>query len=275
MTPLEIEQLAREIGDEVMQRLGHAPKAEAAAACACETPARAPQANGRSAARTAVSFPPGVAGLINQTLLRADATGQQIQQFCREARQHRFGSICVQPPRVALAVRELRGSKVQVCAVIGYPHGATLTPVKRTEAEQVLKLGAHALELAIDPGALASGDLDAVYTEIRALAECAHAAGAALKVLAEMAALGEEQKVTVCALAKLGGADAVKTSADLPGSAVTIDDVSLAYRIVGGELGIEAAGGVDCYARFRDMMAAGASRVGTAAGAVIVREAIG
>jgi deoxyribose-phosphate aldolase len=211
--------------------------------------------------------------LINQTLLRADATEQQIRQLCGEARQYRFGSVCVQPARVALAVRELRGTKIQVCSVIGYPHGATLTPVKLAEAEQVLKLGAGALELAIHAGSLESGDLDAVYTEIRVLAECARAAGAQLKVLAELPSLGEQAQVTVCALARLAGADAVKTSADLPGSLLSVNDLSLTNRIVGGELDIEAAGGVNDYARFREMLAAGASRVGSEAGVAIVNEA--
>ena len=273
MTPLELEQLAREIGDEVRQRLGHAPQAEAGPSCACETPAREPRSSGQSAALSAPDLQHRVAGLINQALLRADATEQQIHRLCDEARQYRFGSICVQPSRVAIAVRELRATNVLVSSVIGYPHGATLTPVKLAEAEQVLKLGASALELSIHAGALESGDLDAVYTEIRALAECAHAAGRKVKVLAEFPALGEQQQVTVCALARLAGADAVKTSADLPGSLLSVNDMSLAHRIVGGELDIEAAGGVNSYARFLEMTAAGASRVSTHAGAAIVNEA--
>jgi deoxyribose-phosphate aldolase len=267
MTPLELDQLVREIGDEVQRRLGQA--VPAAHACDCATPS--PPANG-SALRWA---PPqqGIAGLINQALLRPDASEEQIRGLCREARQYRFGSVCVQPCRVAATVRELRGAGIKIGAVIGYPHGATLTPVKLAEAGQVLKLGATELELSIHPGALKSGDLDAVYTEIRLMAECAHAAGAVLKVQADMAALSDEQKVLACALARLGGADALKTSLDLPGSAASAGDVALAHRIVGGELGIEAAGGVDSYARFREMIAAGANRVATAAGAAIVSEA--
>jgi deoxyribose-phosphate aldolase len=211
--------------------------------------------------------------LINQALLRPDATDEEIRSLCREARHYRFGSVCVQPSRVAAAGRELRGTGVKLGAVIGYPHGATLTPVKLAEAAQVLKLGASELELSIHPGALKSGDLDAVYTEIRLAAEYTHAAGAVLKVQAEMAALSDEQKVLVCALARLGSADALKISLDLPGSAASAGDVALAHRIVGGELGIEAAGGVDSYARFREMIDAGANRVATAAGAAIVSEA--
>jgi len=269
MSPLELDQLVREIGDEVQRRLGNAP---AAPVCACaSTASPRPRTNGRSAAG-APSPQTSVAALINQSLLRPDATTDEILRLCREARQYRFASVCVPPPRVALAVRELRGTKVRVCAVIGYPHGATLAPVKLAEAEQVLKLGACQLEMAVHLGALRSGDLDGVYTEIRLMAECAHAAGADLKVLAEMALLAEEQKVIACALARLGGADLVKTSADLGGFAAAAD-VALAQRIVGGELGIEAAGGIDSHARLREMRAAGATRVGTCDGAAIVNEA--
>lgn len=270
MTPLELDQLVREIGDEVQRRLGRLP--DEAHACACETAVPAVRrANGMALGWTAPAQ--GIAGSINQALLQPDAGEEEIRRLCREARHYRFGSVCVQPSSVAVAVRELRGTNVAVAAVVSYPHGATLTPVKLAEAGQVLKLGASELELAIHAGALKWGDLDAVYTEIRLAAQCARAAKATLKVLTEMAALGEEQKVIVCALARLGGADAVKTSADLPGSAALASDVELAHRIVGGELGIEAAGGVESYSRFLEMMAAGATRVATAMGAAIVNEA--
>jgi deoxyribose-phosphate aldolase len=211
--------------------------------------------------------------LLVQSLLRPDCGPQEIRQTCREARQYHFAAVCVQPSCVAAAVRELRGTNLKVGAVIGYPQGATLTPVKLEEAAQVIKLGASELEMTIHPGALKWGDLDAVYTEIRLVAERAHAAGVSLKVLAEMASLGDEQKTMLCALARLAGADVVKTSTDLPGSAGAASDVALAHRVVGGELEIEAAGGVHSYSRFREMMAAGATRVATAAGAAIVGEA--
>ena len=267
MTPLELDQLVREIGDAVQRRLASAPAA--VHACACAAPA--PRADSRPALG-GVAAQQGIAGLIIQSLLGPDASHEQIRQLCREARQYRFGAVCVQPSRVAAAVRELRGTSVRVGAAIGYPHGATLTPVKLCEAAQVMKLGASELEMAIDAGALKSGDLDAVYTEIRLAADCAHAAGAVLKVLADMATLGDEQKTTFCALARLAGADMVKTSGDLPGSTASASDVALAHRIVGGELGIEVAGGVDSYSRFREMLAAGATRVATAAGVAILGE---
>jgi len=268
MSPLELDQLVRDIGDELQRRLGQPPSVHA---CACGTAVSAP-ANG--AAPGWAPPPQGVAGLINQALLQADASEEEIRRLCGEARQYRFGSVCVQPSRVAAAVRELRGTSVKVAAVIGYPHGATLTAVKLAEVAQVLKLGASELELTIHPGALKSGDLDAVYTEIRLTAEGAHAAGAALKVLTEMAALADEQKLIACALARLGGADAVKTSTDLPGSTALASDVALAHGVVGGELGIEAAGGVDSYSRFQEMMAAGATRVATSAGVAIVSQTV-
>lgn len=282
MTPLELDQLVREIGEAVQRR---APAAVAGHACACGTAVAQPvrrmasvadtaavTGQGGAAARGWVRPREGIAGLLVQSLLRPDAGPQEIRQICREARQYRFSAVCVQPSYVAAAVRELRGTSVKVGAVIGYPHGATLTPVKLEEAAQVIKLGASELEMAIHPGALRWGDLDAVYTEIRLVAERAHAAGASLKVLAEMTVLGDEQKTMLCALARLAGADAVKTSTDLPGTAGSAGDVALAHRVVGGELGIEAAGGIDGYPRFREMIAAGATRVATAAGVAILGE---
>jgi deoxyribose-phosphate aldolase len=265
MTPLELDELVREIGNEVRQRLAPA----AAHGCACATTVPRP-ANG--AATLPAAGRRDVAGVINQALLQPDASAGELRELCREARHYRFGAVCVQPAQVALAVRGLRGSGIAVATVIGYPYGATLTPVKLAEAGQVLKLGATELEWTLHPGALKSGDLDAVYTEIRLAAECAHAAGAALKVLTEMASLAEEHRVMACALARLGGADMVKTSLDLPGVGAPAGDVALAHRIVGGELGVEAAGGVDSYPRFREMLAAGATRVATAVGAAIVNE---
>jgi deoxyribose-phosphate aldolase len=294
MNPLELDQLVREIGDEVLRRLGQAPGGPAAHACACGT-ASAPQPPSLHQPRGAATSngtpsQPGlpqrnssphsssqheIARLINHTLLCPEASPQEIHRLCHEARQYGFASACVQPSAVARAVRELRGTNIKVCTVIGYPQGATLTPVKLAEAELALKLGAHELELAIHPGALQAGDLDAVYTEIRAVAECARAGGAALKVLVEMASLSEQHQVTACALARLAGAGALKTSAGLPGSTTSANDVALAHRIVGGELGIEAAGGIDSYSRFRDMIAAGATRVSSNAGVAIVSESGG
>ncbi len=270
MSPLELDLLVREIGDEVQRRLGG--PTVSVPACACGAPAPSRAVNGRIA-KDAGSSRAEVAATINQMLLRPDATAAQVRQICGEARHFGFASVCVTSPWVSLAVRELRGAKARVAAVIGYPHGSTLTPVKLAEAEQVLKLGACELEMVIHPGALNSGQLDEVYSEIRLFAQQAHGAGAKAKVVVEMALLAEEQKVMACALARLGGADDVKTSADL-GSVVASDDIALAHRIIGGELGIEAAGGVDSQVRVREMITAGATRVGTGAGAAIMNETL-
>ena len=285
MTQHELDEIVRLVGDELLAKLGHAPAngaGPAGALCGCEHPAngagrsaRLPEVLPETGAACRDWTPPkeGIAGLIDHTLLRPDACEAEIIELCAEARKYRFATVCIHPTWVARAVRELQGSAVKTCTVIGFPHGASLTPVKCAEAEQALKLGAEELDMVINAGALKSGNEDLVFTDIRCLADLAHQAGAVVKAILEMGSLSEQQKITACVLAKLAEADFVKTSTGFGSAGADPADVSLMHRVVGGEMGIKAAGGINSYQRMELMMRSGATRIGASAGVRIVEQA--
>ena len=280
MTQQEIVRLAREIAETASMRLGsngQPPLSGESGCTVCDVPAAegvaAPREDHTGPSSPAWTPPKeGIAGLIDHTLLRQDAVELEVVRLCAEARRHAFRAVCVHPCRVAAAARELSGAPTTVCTVIGFPHGAQTTPIKCMEAEQVLKLGAGELDMVIDLGALKSGSLDSVYTEIRSVAELAHQAGAELKVILEMACLNESHKIQGAVLAKLAGADFVKTSTGFGPGGADSADVALLHRVVGGEMGIKAAGGVRTLTRFKEMMAAGATRIGSSAGVEILKQ---
>jgi deoxyribose-phosphate aldolase len=260
VTRHEIQELAREIARQALQ-----PTAPSAAPSSIPGVEQLPCPDW--------SPPPGgIAGLIDHTLLKPDASERDVARLCDEARRHEVAAACVHPNKVAIAERELRGSGVAVCTVIGFPHGANVTPVKLIESEQALKLGATELDMVVNIGALKEGRLDFVHNEIRSIADLAHQAGAQVKVILEMALLDDKAKVNGCVVAKLAGADFVKTSTGFGPSGADPADVALMHRVVGGEMGIKAAGGIRTYSRFRDMMRAGATRIGAGACLAILEE---
>ena len=282
MTRSELDQIVHSVGNELLTRLGRLPDGAAAAPAACGCASGTAVSNGAPSGSATDGHvvcpdwaPPeqGIAGLIDHTLLRPDAAEAEVAAACGEARRHQFATVCVQPGRLALAVRELRGSPVKTCSVVGFPHGATLTPVKCVEAEQAIKLGADELDMVLSVGVLKSGDEDGVYSEIRCLAELVHSAKRVLKVILETALLSDREKAVACVLAKLAGADFVKTSTGFGPSGASAHDVALMHRVVGGEIGIKAAGGISTYADLVQMMRAGATRIGSSSGVGIVAEA--
>lgn len=216
-----------------------------------------------------------VAGLIDHTLLKADATAAEMETLCREAAHHRFATVCVNPVWVALAARLLRGSGVAVCSVVGFPLGATTPDVKAYETRRAIVDGATEIDMVINIGALKSGDLRLVEQDIEAVAAACRACGATSKVIIEAALLTDEEKVTACTLAKAAGADFVKTSTGFGPGGATMADVALMRRVVGDDMGVKAAGGVRDLEQMRAMVAAGATRVGASAGVKIVRESQG
>jgi len=214
----------------------------------------------------------GVAGMIDHTLLKPVATREQVTQLCLEARQHHFISVCVNPYWVEFCAEQLRGCGVKVCAVIGFPLGATTTESKQYEAEQCLLRGATELDMVVNIGALKSRMDDVVLQDIKVVADACRRAGALSKVIIETGLLTEDEKVRACELSKAAGADYVKTSTGFGAGGATAQDVSLMRRVVGSTMGVKASGGVGNLQDAQNMIQAGASRIGASAGIKIIRE---
>ncbi len=216
-----------------------------------------------------------IAKMIDHTLLKPDATQDQIAQLCYEARKYGFAAVCVNPTWVKLCSQLLKGSPVRVCTVVGFPLGATPTEVKAYEAQQAIDDGATEVDMVINIGALKSKDYALVERDIATVARTCHAGGAILKVILETALLTDEEKVIACQLAKAAGADFVKTSTGFGPGGATVHDVELMRRVVGPEMGVKAAGGIRSYQDAKAMIAAGATRIGASAGVQIVQQAKG
>lgn len=211
--------------------------------------------------------------MIDHTLLRPDATQDQIAQLSYEARKWGFASVCVNPSYVKLCSDLLKDSDVLVCTVVGFPLGATSTESKVFETQKAIRDGATEVDMVINVGALRSRDYELVERDIASVARACHADGAILKVIIEAALLTDEEKVVACQLAKVAAADFVKTSTGFGPSGAAAEDVALMRRVVGPKMGVKAAGGIRTYADARKMIAAGASRIGASASVKILQEA--
>ena len=204
-----------------------------------------------------------IAGKIDHTLLKAEASEDDIRGLCEEARSFRFASVCVNPAYVPLAARLLRGSGVKVCAVTGFPLGATTSAAKAFEAREASANGADEIDMVINIGALKSGRDTAVLEDIRAVRGAAR--GKILKVIIETSLLTRDEKIKASRLAKEAGADFVKTSTGFAGGGATPDDIRLIRRTVGPKLGIKASGGIKDYCSASKLIEAGATRIGASA----------
>lgn len=225
--------------------------------------------------RASAGPPTGVASLIDHTLLAPTATRQEIETLCEEASRYGFATVCVNPTWVRRCASRLRGTPVGVCAVVGFPLGATTSDVKGYEAQRVIFDGATEVDMVINIGALKSGDLRAVAQDIEAVTSPCRAAGATTKVILEAVYLTDEEKVAASTLARAAGADFVKTSTGFGPGGATTADVALLRRTVGEAMGVKAAGGVRDLGAFEAMVAAGASRIGASAGVKIVQQSQG
>jgi deoxyribose-phosphate aldolase len=214
-----------------------------------------------------------VAHLIDHTLLKPDASQDQIAQLCYEARTYQFASVCVNPAHVKLSAQLLKGSNVPVCTVVGFPLGATPGTVKAFETQQAIRDGAREIDMVINIGALKSEDYKTVYEDIASVVRAAHAGNSLVKVIIEAALLTDEEKVVACQLSKSAGADYVKTSTGFGPGGATVHDVALMRRVIGPTMGVKAAGGVGSYEDAKAMIAAGATRLGASAGIRIAKEA--
>jgi len=218
--------------------------------------------------------PAEVARLIDHTLLRPDATSLDIESLCAEATEHHFAAVCVNPTWVHHAHARLAGGQTAVCTVVGFPLGATSTEVKAYEAQTAMGNGAAEIDMVIDIGRLKSGDGAAVQRDISAVVLACREGRAICKAIIEAALLTDDEKVEACTIAMAAGADYVKTSTGFGPGGATVADVELMSRVVGGKMGIKAAGGIRDLATVERLVAAGATRIGTSAGVSIVREAM-
>lgn len=217
------------------------------------------------------SEPQQLASMIDHTILKADATVDQIINLCKEAREYQFASVCVNSCWVRLCAELLRGSSVSVCSVVGFPLGAMIPEAKGFEASCAIENGATEIDMVINIGALKSRDYRMVAKDILAVVEAAHFGGALVKVIIETCLLTEEEKKIACLIAKACGADFVKTSTGFSTGGATVEDVQNMKKWVGETVEVKASGGVRSAADAKAMIDAGATRIGTSSGIKISR----
>lgn len=224
---------------------------------------------------TTVLPPEKLVKLIDHTILKPDATAEDIEKLCAEAKEYGFYSVCVNPTWVARAKALLRGTQVKVCCVVGFPLGAQSSEIKTLEARRALREGAQEIDMVINIGALKSKDDLLVARDIRGVVETCHEARGLSKVILETALLSDEEKVRGCQLAMKAGADFVKTSTGFSKSGATAEDIALMARTVAPrKLGVKASGGVRTYADVVKMVNAGATRIGSSNSVAIYKEAV-
>ncbi len=212
-----------------------------------------------------------IAKIIDHTLLKPDATLNDVKKLCDEAKQFHFASVCVNPSFVKFCHDELKDTDVKVCTVIGFPLGATTTEVKRFESKQAIENGARELDMVINIGMLKSGNYDYVFNDIQQVVLEAKPKRVIVKVIIETCLLTDDEKVKACILAKEAGADFVKTSTGFSKGGATTGDVALMKYVVGSSLGVKASGGIRTREDAELMIASGADRIGASASVKIVQ----
>ncbi|HBC74647.1 MAG TPA: deoxyribose-phosphate aldolase [Candidatus Wallbacteria bacterium] len=206
--------------------------------------------------------------MIDHTLLKPDAKQSDIDKLCTEAAKYKFASVCINPGWVKYCSQRLAGSGVMVCTVVGFPLGATSTSAKSCETVQAIADGADEIDMVINIGALKSGNLQLVEDDIRQVVRAA--GGKTVKVILETSLLNDEEKTAACRLSKNARAHFVKTSTGFGGGGATAADIALMRKTVGPEMGVKASGGVRDLKTAKEMIAAGATRVGASASVAIV-----
>lgn len=247
-----LDELASKLAQEVIRRLrtpeAPAPKSE---------PVKA-----------TINSPQDLAKYIDHTLLKPDATSDQIRTLCEEARAHSFATVCVNSGQIRLAAELLRGSTVKPIAVVGFPLGAATAKAKAFETLEAIRNGAQEIDMVLNIGATKERDYKTVLDDIIAVVSAA--GDVPVKVILETSQLNEEEKVIACALSKAAGAAFVKTSTGFSGGGATVEDIKLMRRVVGPTMGVKASGGVRSYEDAIKMLEAGANRLGTSSSVAIV-----
>lgn len=211
---------------------------------------------------------------IDHTLLKPEATPSQVEELCKDALRYEFAAVCVNPIYIPNVVRLLKGSKVSVDAVAGFPLGAAPTQFKVFDTRQAIEMGVQEVDMVIPIGLLKGGEYAAVLEDISAVVEAAHPHKVIVKVILENCLLNRREKIIGCLLSQKAGADFVKTSTGFAASGATVEDIQLMRSVVGAQMGVKAAGGVRTLADALAMLKAGASRIGTSAGVKIMQESV-
>lgn len=214
-----------------------------------------------------------IAKYIDHTLLKADAQRQEVIKLCSEAKEYGFFSVCINPSYVEISKKELSGSEVKVCTVIGFPLGSSTTDTKAFETKDAIEKGADEVDMVINISRLKDKDYDYVLRDIRSVVDAA-AKKALVKVIIETCLLTDEEKVKACELAKQAGADFVKTSTGFSVSGATKEDIKLMRSTVGQQMGVKASGGVRTYEDAVLMIESGATRIGASASVAIATKSI-
>ncbi|HIT90684.1 MAG TPA: deoxyribose-phosphate aldolase [Candidatus Merdenecus merdavium] len=210
-----------------------------------------------------------LAAMIDHTLLKPDAKKEEIETLCHEAMEYHFCSVCVNPSYVEMCANRLKDSGVKVCTVIGFPLGANTTKTKVYEAVEALENGAHEIDMVIHIGAVKNHDWEYVKQDMKAVVDVVSGKGI-LKVIMETCLLTDEEKIEVCKISKAVGADFVKTSTGFSSGGATVEDIALMRTWVGENMGVKASGGIRSKAAALEMIGAGANRLGTSSGKIIV-----
>lgn len=272
---MDRETLIRTITSEVLAQLAPGECENCGGTCAAHSPDKVRSMVANGAGRVSYrghgpAVPSDLAGYIDHTLLKPDASSADIDRLCAEAVEHDFAAVCVNPAWVRRAAEKVKGSGVRVASVVGFPFGATYPEIKSMEARRVLRDGAREVDMVINIGALKSGDHGLVRDDVARVSDACHEVGALNKVIIETALLTDEEKVVACHLAKDGRADFVKTSTGFGGGGATVRDILLMRETVGPKLGVKASGGVRDKSVAMEMIAAGATRIGASASVAIV-----
>lgn len=211
-----------------------------------------------------------LASYIDHTLLKPDASHAQLRKLCEEARQYSFAAVCVNSSNIEFVAKELEGSSVKPIAVVGFPLGAATSEAKAFEAKESIQKGAREIDMVINLGALKDRNYEQVVYDIAKVVEASKPYP--VKVILETGMLIDEEKIIACVLSKIAGAAYVKTSTGFGPGGATVEDIRLMRRIVGPTMGVKASGGVRSYKDAMKMIEAGATRIGTSSGIVIVTQ---
>jgi deoxyribose-phosphate aldolase len=209
-----------------------------------------------------------LAAKIDHTLLKPDASREQLLKVCEEAKQFGFATVCVNSSNIPLVARQLKGTPVKPIAVVGFPLGAATSQAKAFEAREAIRAGAEEIDMVVNIGALKSKDYKLVYEDIKTVVEASRPHK--VKVIIETAQLNQEEKIVACALSKTAGAAFVKTSTGFGGGGATVEDIALMRRVVGSDMEVKASGGIRTREDAQKMVQAGADRIGASASVAIV-----